>query len=65
MLKKTLIYQWIRKLWYRGVKFPLAYHCTQQFSIMSSMESLQYIIENKCSVSRFGDGEFDVINGGG
>ena len=65
MLKKTLIYQWIRELWYRGVKFPLAYHCTQRLSIMSSMESLQYIIENKCSVSRFGDGEFDVINGGG
>lgn len=65
MLKQTLIYQWIRTLWYRGVKIPLAYHWTQQLSIMSSMESLQYIIEKKCSVSRFGDGEFDVINGGG
>ena len=65
MLKETIIYKWIRTLWYRGVKIPLAYKSTHKFFIMSSIESLQYIIENRCSVSRFGDGEFDVINGGG
>ena len=29
------------------------------------MESIQYIIDNHCSVSRYGDGEFSIIWGGG
>lgn len=65
MLKQTLMYKWIRTIWYRGVKIPLAHKSTNNLSIMNSIESIQYIIEHKCSVSRFGDGEFDVINGGG
>ena len=33
------------------------------YNIMSINDSLEYIIKNKCSVIRFGDGEFMYING--
>lgn len=32
--------------------------------IKSIDETITYIVENKCSVSRFGDGELTIINGG-
>ncbi|MBO5428232.1 MAG: DUF1792 domain-containing protein [Prevotella sp.] len=32
-------------------------------NILDSLDSIKYIIENKCSLSRFGDGEFDIILG--
>lgn len=32
---------------------------------MNSIDSIQYIITNKCSLSRFGDGELDSIEGRG
>ena len=32
--------------------------------ILNYDESIDYIIENKCSLCRFGDGEFNLINGG-
>lgn len=44
---------------------PLAYKDTSKFIILDSMESIQYIIDNHCSLSRFGDGEFDSIIGSG
>lgn len=34
-----------------------------QLSILNSKETIQFIIENKCNVSRYGDGEFYVMNG--
>ncbi len=46
---------------YEYVLIPLAYRYTSKFDIMDSMESIQYIIDHKCSVSRFGDGEFDCL----
>ena len=36
----------------------------QKLSIMTSSETLDYIIKNKCNVSRYGDGEFAVMTGG-
>ena len=32
-------------------------------SIINTEASINYIIKNKCSVSRFGDGEFSLLNG--
>ena len=46
------------------VAIPLARRKLKDIKILDSMASIQYIIDNKCSVSRFGDGEFDVIMGG-
>lgn len=31
--------------------------------VMTSEETINYIIENKCSIARFGDGELSLING--
>lgn len=39
------------------------YNKTHHLSIMTIEETLLYIIDNKCSVARYGDGEFDIIFG--
>ncbi len=36
----------------------------KRLKIMSSQETVDYILDNHCSVCRFGDGEFDVMGGG-
>lgn len=36
-----------------------------RLKILDTTSTINYIIEHKCSVSRFGDGEFYVLNGGG
>lgn len=46
------------------VAIPLVRKKLKDITILDSMTSIQYIIDNGCSVSRFGDGEFDVIMGG-
>ena len=33
-------------------------------NILSYEDSIEYIIKNRCSLCRFGDGEFNIINGG-
>ena len=38
---------------------PMAFRKTSRLQIMSSMDSIRYIIDHKCSLSRFGDGELD------
>ena len=45
------------------VCIPLARKKLRNITILDSMTSIQYIIDNRCSVSRFGDGEFDVLMG--
>jgi len=42
---------WIYKLFY---KTP---------NVMSDADTVQYIVKNKCSVGRFGDGELEIMNG--
>lgn len=44
---------------------PMAFRKTSRLQIMSSMDSIRYIIDHKCSLSRFGDGELDSIEGKG
>ena len=36
----------------------------KHLSIMSSEETIDYIVRNRCNVSRYGDGEFYVVAGG-
>lgn len=40
------------------------YRKLKNLQIMSDAETLRYIINHRCSVSRFGDGEFAVMAGG-
>lgn len=44
---------------------PMAFRKTSKLKIMSSTDSIKYIITHKCSLSRFGDGELDSIEGKG
>ena len=50
-----------RWLWY--IVHPIARRKFQKYNILNSFDSIQYIIDHQCSVSRFGDGEFDLIRG--
>lgn len=53
----------LRRRWQWYIVHPIARRKFQKFNILDSFESIQYIIDNRCSVSRFGDGEFDLIRG--
>lgn len=45
------------------IAIPLVHRKLKDIKILNSLLSVQYIIDNRCSVSRFGDGEFDVLMG--
>lgn len=62
---KTRIYSYLRKIFFKYILIPITYKTTYKLSIMNSMDSIRYILKHKCSVSRFGDGEFLVILGKG
>ena len=47
----------------RYYRIPNARKRFCEINILNSLNSIKYIIENKCSLSRFGDGEFDIIFG--
>ncbi len=49
--------------WY--VRIPIAHKRFRRIQILNSIDSINYIVENKCSVSRFGDGEIVMLFGGG
>ena len=51
-----------RYRWY--VADPLARRPFQNLKIMDSFESIQYIIDHRCSISRYGDGELSFFWGG-
>ncbi len=53
----------IRKLLDEHFLIPMAFKKTSKLKIMSSIDSIQYILDHKCSLSRFGDGELDSIQG--
>lgn len=54
----------IRYWYYKWIKIPLAYRKTKHLKIANTFDTINYIIEHRCSVSRYGDGELDVIRGG-
>ena len=51
-----------RYRWY--VADPLARRPFQNLKIMDSFESIRYIIDHRCSISRYGDGELSFFWGG-
>ena len=60
---KRIIDGLIRRFdWY--VRIPLAHKKFDRINILNSMDSIQYIIDHKCSVSRYGDGEIVMLLGG-
>lgn len=63
MMMLKIIKKKLRKLFDEKWLIPRAFEKTKNLKIMNSTESVRYIIEHKCSLSRFGDGEFDSIQG--
>lgn len=64
MLLRRIIDGIVRRFdWY--VRIPLAHKQFERINILDSIDSIKYIIEHKCSVSRYGDGEFIMLLGGG
>ena len=64
MLLRRIIDGIVRRFdWY--VRIPLAHKQFERINILNSIDSIKYIIEHKCSVSRYGDGEFIMLLGGG
>lgn len=64
MLLRRIIDGIVRRFdWY--VRIPAAHKKFDGIKILNSIDSIKYIIEHKCSVSRYGDGEFIMLLGGG
>lgn len=61
LIKKLYDFLRRRLQWY--IVHPIARRKFQKFNILDSFESIQYIIDNRCSVSRFGDGELRLFYG--
>ena len=60
------IYTPIRNYIFKTIINPITYKFfTKRLHILNSIDSIEYIIMNKCSISRFGDGEFFVMMGKG
>ena len=53
----------LSRRWQWYIVHPLARRKFRKIHILDSFMSIQYIIDHRCSVSRFGDGEFDLIRG--
>lgn len=56
---KKRIHKFLDEHWF----IPCAFRKTSKLKIMNSVDSIEFIIANKCSLSRFGDGELDSIEG--
>jgi len=46
---------------YYRIKYSITYPQRKRLNILNSEETIRYIIDHNCSVSRFGDGEFQMI----
>lgn len=55
----------VKRRYDRYVLIPRAHNQFRDIDILNSMDSIQYIIDHRCSVSRFGDGEIVMYFGGG
>lgn len=51
------------KIWDKLYEIRKLYYVRSNFSlpIMTSEQTIDYIVSNQCSISRFGDGEFDIM----
>jgi len=55
----------LRHIYYAYIKAHFIYKETSQWHILNNWETLDYLHQHHCSISRFGDGEFGVIWGWG
>lgn len=62
LFKKIVNFCLRRYKWY--VTHVKARKIFQEYDILDSFASIQYILDNKCSVSRYGDGELSFFCGG-
>lgn len=53
----------IKNIYYNWVLIPYLHFRIRNYLIADSITTINYIIKNKCSVSRYGDGEFNIIQG--
>lgn len=61
----TRIFYAVKRRYDRFVLIPLSHRQFQDIHILSSLDSIRYIIDHRCSVSRYGDGEIIMNFGGG
>lgn len=60
-----VIFNNIRNCYYKYIRIPIVRKfILRKLKIRNSIDTINYIINNRCSVSRYGDGELDVIWGG-
>lgn len=59
------VYRKLRKFYYSYLKAWFVYRETRAWQIMDNWATLDYLLAHKCSLSRYGDGVFTVMNGGG
>lgn len=59
------VYRKLRKFYYSYLKAWFVYRETRNWQILDNWATLDYLLEHKCSLSRYGDGEFTVMFGGG
>ncbi|MCI7737041.1 MAG: GT-D fold domain-containing glycosyltransferase [Clostridiales bacterium] len=52
----------LRRTLYRDTRYAVFVH-KDRLRIMSAAETVRFIEKHKCSIARFGDGEFDLIRG--
>lgn len=53
----------IKYIYYNWILIPYLHFKIRNYRIADSTTTINYIIKNKCSVSRYGDGEFNIIQG--
>lgn len=61
----SLSYRWSRVAYYLWTK-PIntfRFNCWEKPKVLSLTDTVQYIVDNKCSICRFGDGEFNIALG--
>lgn len=62
-MKKAIITLW-EKLYSSDIVLSTVYrrsHRNHRLNIMPPEETIEYILQHKCSIARFGDGEFELV----
>lgn len=58
---KFFLYKMTYGTYFKYVIYVRTYKIRKKMRILNSVETLQYILRNRCSISRFGDGELRMI----
>lgn len=58
----TRLFVYIGRQYKRTFVYPKARRKFQQFQFLNVFDSIQYIIDNRCSLSRYGDGELCMMD---